>query len=191
MSFQSLSPALLVRETYRSLYHTTTAQTGAPQRGNPNPPPHTQGVGQVQVEYRNAVCGESRTYGVDAGKERKLLPMHTKPGKNGVILWLLIWLNGLWSPLGIVRLLTAESVAHGEPCLSSDMRIEWPASNSGTVGGGKPTDKEPDLLAKSGKGANPAPYADERNLCLKRRHREVAKPAVTPRPKWQGGSLDD
>jgi len=71
------------------------------------------------------------------------------------------------------------------------MRIERPASNSGTVGGGKPADKEPDLPAKGGKGANPVPYADERNLCLKRRESEVAKPAVTPRPKWQGGSLDD
>ena len=29
------------------------------------------------VEYWNAGCGESRTSGVDAGKERKLLPMHT------------------------------------------------------------------------------------------------------------------
>ncbi len=70
------------------------------------------------------------------------------------------------------------------------MRIEWPASGSGTSRGGKPTDKEPDLLAKGGKGANPVPYADERNLRLKRRQREVAKPAVTPRPKRQGGSLD-
>ena len=31
------------------------------------------------VEYWNAGCGESRTSGVDAGKERKLLPMHTRP----------------------------------------------------------------------------------------------------------------
>jgi hypothetical protein len=29
------------------------------------------------VEYWNAGCGESRMSGVDAGKERKLLPMHT------------------------------------------------------------------------------------------------------------------
>jgi hypothetical protein len=31
------------------------------------------------VEYWNAGCGESRMSGVDAGKERKLLPMHTRP----------------------------------------------------------------------------------------------------------------
>jgi hypothetical protein len=30
------------------------------------------------VEYWNAGCGESRMSGVDAGKERKLLPMHTR-----------------------------------------------------------------------------------------------------------------
>jgi hypothetical protein len=45
----------------------------------------------------------------------------------------------------IVRLLTAESVAHQESCVSSDTRTERPASNSGTVGGGKPADNEPDL----------------------------------------------
>lgn len=71
------------------------------------------------------------------------------------------------------------------------MRMEWPAFNSSTVEGGKPTDKDPDLLAKSGKGANPVPYADERNLRLKRRQREVAKLAGTPRPKRQGGSLNE
>jgi len=85
--------------------------------------------------------------------------------------------------LGIVRLLTAESVAHREPCLSSDMRTERPASNSGTTGGGKPADNEPDLLAECGKGASPVPYVDERNLHLKRRQRGVVKLAVTPRPK--------
>jgi hypothetical protein len=67
-----------MRETDQLPDHTTMAQTGAPQRGNPNPPPQTQGP-EGHVEYRNAVCGESRMYGVDAGKERKLLPMHTKP----------------------------------------------------------------------------------------------------------------
>ena len=30
------------------------------------------------VEYWKAGCGESRMSGVDAGKERKLLPMHTR-----------------------------------------------------------------------------------------------------------------
>jgi hypothetical protein len=30
------------------------------------------------VEYWNAGCGESRMSGVDARKERKLLPMHTR-----------------------------------------------------------------------------------------------------------------
>ena len=70
-----------------------------------------------------------------------------------------------------------------ESCLSSDMRIEWPASRSGTPRGGKPTDKDPNLRAECGEGANPVPYADERNLRLKRRQREVAKLAVTPQPK--------
>ena len=82
-----------------------------------------------------------------------------------------------------MRLLTVESVAHREPCLSSDTRTERPASNGGTVGGGKPADNEPNLLAECGKGASPVPYVNERNLRLKRRQREVAKLAVTPRPK--------
>jgi len=93
-------------------------------------------------------------------------------------------LNGGGGPAGMVRLLTAESVAHGEPYVSSDTRTERPAFNSGTVGGGKPADNDPNLLAESGKGASPVPYADERNLCLKRRQREVVKLAGTPRPKW-------
>ncbi len=45
--------------------------------GNPNLPPQTDGP-LGQVEYWNAGCGESRMSGVDAGKERKLLPMHTE-----------------------------------------------------------------------------------------------------------------
>jgi hypothetical protein len=59
------------------------------------------------------------------------------------------------------------------------MRTERPASTGGTGGGGKPADNEPDLQAKCGKGASPVPYADERNLRLKRRQREVAKWAVS------------
>ena len=67
------------------------------------------------------------------------------------------------------------------------MRIERPASNSGTVGGGKPADNEPDLLAECGKGASPAPYVDERNLHLKRRESEMAKRllcAITKMVRW-------
>src|SRR2546425_5942591 len=111
---------------------------------------------------------------------------------DGRLSYKLLWRNGLWSPSGIVRLLTGESVTQKESCLSSDMRTERPASRSGTLRGGKPADNEPDLRArKAGKGASPVPSADERNLCLKRRQREVAKLAVTPRPKRQGGSLND
>jgi hypothetical protein len=43
------------------------APTGAPHRGNPNPPPHTQGP-QGQVEYWKAQCGESRTLRLEQGK---------------------------------------------------------------------------------------------------------------------------
>src|SRR5260370_12181200 len=39
-----------------------------------------------------------------------------------------------------VRLLTAESVTHKESCLNSDMRIERPASRSGTSWDVKPAD---------------------------------------------------
>ena len=55
------------------------------------------------------------------------------------------------------------------------MRTERPASNSGTVGGGKPEDLDPDLRAECGKGASPVPDVDERNLCLKRRKVEQVK----------------
>ena len=42
------------------------------------PIPHLKRKIQIgDVEYWNAGCGESRMSGVDAGKERKLLPMHT------------------------------------------------------------------------------------------------------------------
>src|SRR5260370_37560157 len=54
---------------------------------------------------------------------------------------------------GAVRLLTAESVTHKESCLNSDMRIERPASRSGTSWGGKPADKDPDLRARRRKGS--------------------------------------
>jgi hypothetical protein len=41
--------------------------------------PHPKRKNQIgYVEYWNAGCGESRMSGVDAGKERKLLPMHTR-----------------------------------------------------------------------------------------------------------------
>src|SRR5258708_38699709 len=54
---------------------------------------------------------------------------------------------------GAVRLLTAERVTHKESCLNSDMRIERPASRSGTSWGGKPADKDPDLRARRRKGS--------------------------------------
>ena len=54
---------------------------------------------------------------------------------------------------GAVRLLTAESVTHKESCLNSDMRIERPASRSGTSWGGKPADKDSDLRARMRKGS--------------------------------------
>src|SRR5258708_20773649 len=52
-----------------------------------------------------------------------------------------------------VRLLTAESVTHKESCLNSDMRIERPASRSGTSWGATPADKDPDLRARRRKGS--------------------------------------
>src|SRR5438034_3747469 len=53
------------------------ALTGAPQRGNPNPPPHTQGPRRGHVEYWKAQCGETRLLRLEGGKERKLLPILT------------------------------------------------------------------------------------------------------------------
>src|SRR5260221_10242228 len=42
------------------------ARTGAPHRGNPSPPPHTQGL-QGRVEYWKAQCGESRMLRLGGG----------------------------------------------------------------------------------------------------------------------------
>ncbi len=57
-----------------------------------------------------------------------------------------------------VRLLTAERVPQKASCLSSDTRMEWPASRNGISWGGKPQDLEPDLRgASSGKGTHPVP----------------------------------
>jgi len=48
------------------------------------------------------------------------------------------------------------------------------------LGVGSPLTKIPICEPEGGKGANPAPHADERNLHLKRRYEEMAKLAVTP-----------
>src|SRR5258708_1757020 len=53
------------------------ARTGAPHRGNPSPPPHTQGL-QGRVEYWKAQCGESRMLRLGGGKVRKPLLIRTK-----------------------------------------------------------------------------------------------------------------
>src|SRR5260370_24599243 len=103
-----------------------------------------------------------------------------------------MWLNGLGRPLGIVGLLTVESVTHLESCLSSDTRIERPASRSGTPWGGKPADNEPDLRARMQKRG--------KSCALSRRKKPVFEASstgsgetgcFTPRTTSQGGSLDD
>jgi hypothetical protein len=48
-----------------------------------------------------------------------------------------------------------------EPYLCSGTRGKRPASNSGTVGGGKPADNVPDGSSRKGHRATPATYADE------------------------------
>jgi hypothetical protein len=70
------SSALLVRETdqLHQSYHTGShwcALTGKPESTTSN---------ARAVKYWKAQCGESRMLRLDAGKERKLLPMHTKLG---------------------------------------------------------------------------------------------------------------
>src|SRR5205823_8788419 len=66
------------------------ALTGAPQRGNPNPPPHTQGPRRGHVEYWKAQCGETRLLRLEGGKERKLLPILTVSVNCSVIRSLLL-----------------------------------------------------------------------------------------------------
>jgi hypothetical protein len=58
-----------------------------------------------------------------------------------------------------------------EPYLSSGTRGKWPASSSGTAGGGKPTDNVPDGSSRKSHRATPAIYADERNLRKRRYYR--------------------
>ena len=51
----------------------------------------------------------------------------------------------------------------------------------------KPADNVLHLFSQPDRSATPAIYADERNLCLKRRENREVKVAETLRPKGQGG----
>jgi hypothetical protein len=55
------------------------------------------------------------------------------------------------------------------------MRAERPALNRGTIRGGKPADQGRLRGANCSRRTSPVPYADARNLCLKRRERKVAQ----------------
>ncbi len=74
-----------------------------------------------------------------------------------------------------VRLLTAERVPQKASCLSSDTRMEWPASRNGISWGGKPTDKDPDLRA--------SPAERERILCPKPTRETCVRSVVNG--KWR------
>jgi len=59
--------------------------------------------------------------------------------------------------------------------LDTDARGMRHASRSGTRGGVKPADNVPTSLSRTKTRATPAVYADERNLCVKRRKLEQVK----------------
>src|SRR5260370_42648831 len=102
-----------------------------------------------------------------------------------------MWLNGLGRPLGIVGLLTVESVTHLESCLSSDTRIERPASRSGTHWGGKPADNEPDLRARMQKRGKSCALSRRKKLeCEASSTRSGETECFKRQPKWKGSKLN-
>jgi len=70
--------------------------------------------------------------------------------------------------------------------LDSDVRGKRHASKNGILWGVKPADNVLYIWSQPDRGATPAIYADERNLCLKRRENREVKVAETLRPKGQG-----
>jgi hypothetical protein len=72
------SPALFVRETYQLLlsYHNDSYWCASTRKLESTISNARTKNGHVK--YWNAGCSESCMSGVDAGKERKLLPMHTR-----------------------------------------------------------------------------------------------------------------
>jgi hypothetical protein len=70
--------------------------------------------------------------------------------------------------------------------LDSDVRGKRHASKNGILRGVKPADNVPNIWSQPERSATPAIYADERNLCLKRRENREVKVAETLRPKGQG-----
>ncbi len=64
--------------------------------------------------------------------------------------------------------------------LDIDAKGMWHALRSGTSQGVKPADNVPTVRSRTDKHrATPATYADERNLCLKRRELKQVKAADT------------
>jgi hypothetical protein len=73
--------------------------------------------------------------------------------------------------------------------VDSDGRVKRHASRSGTLRGVKPADNVPISGTDRRDRANPATYADARNLCWKRRDKNDVKAVETLQPKGNGVGL--
>src|SRR5258708_9017936 len=82
--------------------------------------------------------------------------------------------------------------SHGRKCcprglhLDNDGRVKRHASRSGTLRGVKPADHVPMIWNRPENRANPATYADARNLCLKRRYGKEVQSVESLQPKGDG-----